>query len=77
MLNDLLEEHDALEARIASYTDKIDEQMTPWEEQLRLLTTIPGIDVSGATGAPSRRVSDLRFTSAIWAGGEFHNGGLS
>ena len=44
MLNDLLEEHDALEARIASYTAKIDEQMAPWEEQLRLLTTIPGID---------------------------------
>ena len=43
MLNDLLEEHDALEARIASYTKKIDEQMAPWEEQLRLLTTIPGI----------------------------------
>ena len=42
MLSDLLEEHDALEARIASYTKKIDEQMTPWEEQLRLLTTIPG-----------------------------------
>ena len=44
ILNDLLEEHDALEARIASYTKKIDEQTTPWEEQLRLLTTIPGID---------------------------------
>ncbi|MCY4319506.1 MAG: hypothetical protein OXE76_10055 [Alphaproteobacteria bacterium] len=39
MLNDLLDEHDALEARIAAYTAKIDEQMTPWEEQLRLLTT--------------------------------------
>ena len=44
MLGDLLGEHGALEARIASYTAKIDGQMTPWEEQLRLLTTIPGID---------------------------------
>ena len=44
MLNDLLEEHEALEARITSYTEKIDGQMTPWEEQLRLLTTIPGMD---------------------------------
>ena len=44
MLRDLLEEYDAIVARIDAYTKKIDEQMTPWETQLRLLTTIPGID---------------------------------
>ncbi len=48
MLNDLLEEHDALEARIEAYAKQIDEPLTPWEEPLRLLTTIPGIDRSAA-----------------------------
>ena len=55
MLNDLLEEHDALEARIASYTKKIDGQMTPWEEQLRLLTTRRRLrHVPHLTRAPAR-----------------------
>jgi len=49
MLNDLLQEHDALKARIASRTRRIDEQLAPWEEQRRLLTTIPGIDRTAAT----------------------------
>ena len=52
MLGDLLDEHDALEARIASCTAKIDEQMTPLEEQFRLLTAIPGIDRIAASTIP-------------------------
>ena len=73
MLNDLLGEHDALEARIASPTNKIDEQMTPWEEQLRLLTTIPGIDRTAASTilveiGPDIEVFASKEHSATWAG---------
>ena len=73
ILNDLLGEHDALEARIAPYTKKIDEQMTPWEEQFRLSTTISGIDRT----APSTILIEIgpdteAFASkehfAAWAG---------
>ena len=73
MLNDLLEEHDALEARIASYTKKIDERMAPWEEQLRLLTTIPGIDRIAAFTilieiGPGIEVFASKEHFAAWAG---------
>ena len=73
MLGDLLGEHDALEARIASYTAKIDEQMTPWEEQLRLLTTIPGIDRIAASTVlievgPDIEVFASKEHFAAWAG---------
>ncbi len=73
MLNDLLEEHDALEARIASCTGKIDGQMTPREEQLRLLTTIPGIDRTAASTilietGPDIGVFASREHFAAWAG---------
>ena len=73
MLNDLLEEHDALEARIASDTRKIDGQMTPWEEQLRLLTTIPGIDRTAASTilieiGPDIGVFASKEHFAAWAG---------
>ena len=39
MLGDLLEEYDAIGRRIDAYTRQTEEQMTPWEAQLRLLTT--------------------------------------
>ena len=73
MLNDLLKEHDALEARIASYTEKIDGQMAPWEEQLRLLTTIPGIDRIAASTilietGPDIEVFASKEHFAAWAG---------
>ena len=73
MLNDLLEEHDALEARIEAYTKKIDEQMTPWEEQLRLLTTIPGIDRNAASTilieiGPDIDAFGSKERLAAWAG---------
>ena len=73
MLNDLLEEHDALEARIEAYTKKIDEQMTPWEEQLRLLTTIPGIDRNAAATilieiGPDIDAFGSKERLAAWAG---------
>ena len=73
LLSDLLEEHDALETRIASYTDKICEQMTPWEKQLRLLTTIPGIDRIAASTILIEIGPDIEaFASgkhfAAWAG---------
>ncbi len=73
MLGDLLAEHDALEARIASYTAQIDGQMTPWEEQLRLLTTIPGIDRIAASTILIEIGPDIgAFASkehfAAWAG---------
>lgn len=68
-----LEEHDALEARIEAYTKKIDEQMTPWEEQLRLLTTIPGIDRNAASTilieiGPDIDAFDSKERLAAWAG---------
>ena len=72
ILNDLLEEHDAIDRRIEAYTKTIDEQMTPWEEQLRLLTTIPG-------HRPHRRVDDpdrdrtrhrrVRLQGTLWPRG--------
>ena len=73
MLNGLLEEHDALEARIEAYAQKIDEQLTPWEEQLRLLTTIPGIDRSAASTilveiGPDIGVFGSKERLAAWAG---------
>jgi transposase len=73
MLGDLLGEHDALVARIASYTEKLDEQMTPWEEQLRLLTTIPGIDRTAASTilievGPEIEVFASKEHFAAWAG---------
>ena len=73
MLNDLLEEHDALEARIKAYTKKIDEQMSPWEEQLRLLTTIPGIDRNAASTilieiGPDIHAFGSKERLAAWAG---------
>ena len=73
MLNDLLEEHDALQARIASYTRKIDEQLTPWDEQLRLLTTIPGVGRTAASTilieiGPDIEVFASKERFAAWAG---------
>ncbi len=73
MLNDLLEEHDALEAHIATYAKTIDEQLTPWEEQLRLLTTVPGIERSAASTilieiGPDIEVFGSREQLAAWAG---------
>ena len=66
-------EHDALEARIAAYTKKIDGQMTPWEERLRLLTTIPGIDRIAASTilieiGPDIGVFASKEHFAAWAG---------
>ncbi len=49
MLADLLAEHDALEERIASCTKRIDDEIAPWDEQVRLLATIPGVDRAFAT----------------------------
>ena len=73
MLQDLLQEHDALEARIASYTRRIDEQLAPWEEQRRLLTTIPGIDRTAASAilieiGPDIGVFASAECFAAWAG---------
>ena len=73
MLNDLLGEHDALEARIASYTKKMDEQMTPWGEQLHLFTSIPGIDRTAASTilieiGPDIEVFASKQHFAAWAG---------
>ena len=73
MLNDLLEEHDAIEGRIDAYTKKIDQRMAPWEEQLRLLTTIPGIDRNAASTilieiGPDIGVFGSKERLAAWAG---------
>ena len=73
ILNDLLEEHDAIARRIEAYTKTIDEQMTPWEEQLRLLTTIPGIDRIAASTilieiGPDIGVFGSKERFAAWAG---------
>ena len=73
MLKDLLEEHDAIKARIEAYTKKIDAQLTPWEEQLRLLTTIPGIDRNAASTilielGPDIGVFGSKERLAAWAG---------
>ena len=73
MLNDLLEEHDAIEQRIEAYTKKINNEMTPWEEQLRLLTIIPGIDRNAASTilielGPDIGVFGSKECLAAWAG---------
>ena len=57
----------------AAYTKKIDEQMSPWEEQLRLLTTIPGIDRNAASTilieiGPDIHAFGSKERLAAWAG---------
>ena len=74
MLADLLREHDALEARIASCTKRINEQMKPWDKQLDLLTTIPGVDRDAASVilieiGPDIEAFASRQHFAAWAGG--------
>ena len=73
MLNDLLEEYDALGRRIDAFTNEIGEQLKPWREQLRLLTTIPGIDRDAASTilieiGPDIGVFASKERFAAWAG---------
>ncbi len=73
MLGDLLQEYDAIGKRIDAYTRQIDEQMAPWEAQLRLLTTIPGIDRLSASAIIIELGPDIdafRSTESLaaWAG---------
>ena len=73
MLNDLLDEYDALGRRIDAFTNEIDKQLKPWRMQLRLLTTIPGIDRDAASTILIEIGPDIgAFASkerfAAWAG---------
>ncbi len=73
MLGDLLKEHDAIGTRIDAYTRQIDEQMTPWEAPLRLLTTIPGVDRHSARTilielGPDIDAFGSKESLAAWAG---------
>ena len=73
MLNDLLEEYDALGRRLDAFTNEIDAQLKPWQEQLRLLTTIPGIDRDAASTilieiGPDIGAFASRERFAAWAG---------
>ena len=48
LLTGLLREYDAIQARIATNDTEIEERMKPWEESIRLLTSIPGVDRDSA-----------------------------
>ena len=83
MPDDLLEEHDAPDVGIASCTQKIDERSVPREEQLRRLTTVPGVGGIAAstilvgTGPDLEGFASRRHVAA-WAGlcpGHHESGG--
>ena len=73
LLADLLAEHDALTRRVHAFDRHIDEELTPYADQCRLLETLPGIDHTSACAIlsemgpdPSVFVNAHRF--AAWAG---------
>ena len=73
LLADLLAEHDALTRRVHAFDRHIDEELTPYADQCRLLETLPGIDHTSACAILSEMGPDPsvfgnapRF--AAWAG---------
>ena len=48
LLQDLVSEHDALGDRIARIDQELHAGLAPWQDQLELLQTIPGIDIANA-----------------------------
>lgn len=73
LLRDLIDEHDALQARIAAFHTTLVDHLQPWRDRLDLLQTIPGINVASACDILAELGPDLAvFGSAerlaAWAG---------
>ena len=73
LLVDLMEEFDSLVARERRLSGRIRDGLAPWNERIRLLTTIPGIDEASACAIFAEIGPDLdAFPSAdhlaAWAG---------
>ena len=73
VLRDLLGDHDALDERIETLDRDIEDGLTPWEDRIVLLLTIPGIDRASACAILAEIGPDLDvFGSserlAAWAG---------
>ena len=73
LLVDLMEEFDSLVARERRLSKRIHDCLAPWNERIRLLTTIPGIDEASACAIFAEIGPDLdAFPSAdhlaAWAG---------
>ena len=73
ILQDQLDAFAAAEARVARYDAFIRDRLAPWEEQVQLLTTIPGISEDSARAILIELGPDIRaFASvrhcAAWAG---------
>ena len=48
LLHDLLDDHDGLDRRIKAFLRTMQNGLTPWTEQIKLLQTLPGIDEPAA-----------------------------
>ena len=48
LLRDLLDEHDRLDKRVADFLRTMKNGLQPWQDQLELMQTIPGVDASSA-----------------------------
>ena len=73
LLADLLAEHDALTRRVHAFDRHIDEELTPYADQCRLLETLPGIDHTSACAilsemGPDPSVFGNAHRFAAWAG---------
>ena len=73
LLGDLVTELDALDVRIEAFRDTLVTELTPWQRQLELLKTMPGVDMTAAADIFAELGPDLTvFGSAerlaAWAG---------
>lgn len=73
LLRDLVHEHDALQTRIASFRDSLATGLQPWQRQLELLKSMPGIDSDAACDilveiGPDLSVFGSAERLAAWAG---------
>ena len=73
LLSDLLRDHDALEERLEALDGEIDAGLTPWEDRIVLLLTIPGINRASACAILAEIGPDLDIFGsserlAAWAG---------
>ena len=74
LLADLLTEHDTVGRRVHDFDRHLDEALTPYAEQRRLLETLPGIDRTAACailseiGPDPHRVFGNAQRFAAWAG---------
>ena len=73
LLRDLLDEHDRLDKRIAEFLRTVKNGLKPWQEQLELMQTIPGVDAAAACEIFVEMGPDLSVFGnverlAAWAG---------